>query len=730
MTTLAASPHSVPLTGDQHVYIRPVRDADPPMNGDTTGFEADWNLRCLQVDCVSGPGVGQASFDFVPTTGTLPSVEAVIGTYGTDDQVLVTVPPLTHEFLGADLPEGVTELILFHGVLDRPNWVIQRTADRENEAIGFTAVPVPVLDNMSPDHIVRGRWAAADPTGADTSLIVVETPDIPACFNFRGRPNRATAVTLSATINEASVEASPFSHDDDTTAAYWTVRAAMLSLVVMWLYGDDTLGTLDRNICVEAETLDALQGNGEGDRWEGLDDTLPQVNVHGLGVIDALHRVCEASGFEMHVMPHFGLKEAEEADRLYEISINRQGAGPEVEVGLSPRGEANAALGGEEALRRNHISQIKVLRDASRVRNQVRVVGRASIEATIELLPMWFDGNITDYEEDNETYLARHVPGGNDYAGYRHIGRLWGVHCLGTEPGYSGAGAYAKPAAGYDWVTGLGLNTGALATARTDAGVADPMTWTRRLRRLMPLSRASQLVIGKDEVVEVSEDGGATWTWAPTLKATFVRELCAIRLTDVQDLAKINLATLSDGTVPAFADSWWGLLSNGTDLRLRVTCRVEADHASIAEASRQSSSGSHYQRFALQRSRSEEVWSAPTCSLNTSGSWAYVEDHGLAAGDEAYPLVDQATRIRDASECQRVAGSLYTWLMNFWRWRLGQSVRRITGRNIDLGVSVGDSTRYPSVARMAIVLSGQGEQPGNAQGVRIELHDTAFKGGA
>lgn len=712
--------------------------------GDPTagGFAYDWHLRCRGFSCVSGASVGSATFDFVPTDGQLPSFETVLNQYSTDDRVRVIVDPPDHPVIGIDLPEGQEGLTVFEGVFERVPFEVSAVGGIDDERVEFVAVPNPAMDNVAPEHRVRGRWVAKDPTAQVPALGVVETLDLPAVFNFRGRPNQSTLTVTSAELGTGTLAAPLYTHDDDPLGQRWTVRTALASVLVAWGVGVAD-APLSRGFDVEEQTRQVL-GGGEasGPAWLGIDDELPEVNVHGLGVLEAMEAVCDAAGYELNVQPHYGLDDR--YDRLYVLSVQRRGGGPEAYLDLEPRG-AFSSTDPNQILRRNTITRFRGVRDAGRVRNDIYAVGRTYIEAALELRPLWRPEDVTA-DTTAADYALRHVISGQDYLQYRHVGRLWGIDCVGvwSAAGYQG-GRYAHPGGGFDWVAELGLAGSAIDAARGDAGVDDALVWSRRLRHLLPLRRPASQLLGLEYLVEVTEDAGETWVRVP-LRVETLREHCGLML-DVQDLSKINLATIATpGLAPTPEASWWGLMfpAEGDPLfGVRVTCCVAADHAAAARAPREVESGSVYARRAIVRTELEEVWSVPGSLLNDGQD--VVRIGGWGTDDltrDASPLA-LAQRERDARKSMRLSAEAYSWQMDFYLHKLGDRVSMIRGRNYRLaldhapgssGGAGGDASggtsggasgggRAPSIAGIHVDLSGSGEAADAAQAVRLALAD-------
>lgn len=705
-------------------------DGGPVGDPSADGFAPAWDLRCRSFTCEGGPGVGSALLEHVSASGSRPSFESVIGDYDIDDRVRVIVYPMDHPVLGSDLPAGLEAMTVFEGLIDRVPFELGAASLNDEERVLIQALPNPVYDDVAPSHTIRGRWVADDPAAETPAVAVLETLDLPAVFNFRGRPNCSDA-TVEAMTSGGPLTGHLFTHDDDEGGLMWTLGKAIAALLVVWGVGVDT--TLPRGFDVERLTLDALSaggssggGSGEisGGRWDGLDAELPEVNVHGLGLLEGIDAVCRAAGFEMFVRPHFGLEEG--YDRLYVLSVQRKGGGPEAFFKLQPR-DRFASADHNETLRRNSITRLRGVRDAGRVRNEALAYGLSYVEAAVPLRPLWRPAEVTA-DPTAANYLRRHVRGGADFAAYRHVGRVWGLDCTGAWEAAGGGysdGLYAQAAGGFDWVAELGLNApgNALLAARAAAGVADPIVWTRRVRPLLPLRRPAARALGLDYVLEVSEDGGGTWS-AVSVPGRTLRDGCGFTL-DVADLHRVNLAVLAgEALVPAEGESWWERMAAGSpQLAFRLTCCVPADHAAVGFAPRRSSAGSVYARRDLARSEADEVWAVPDNYFTPgAGAIARVDPFGVVAGAASPSVLDRAEVRRAERESLRIAADAYTWQMDFPLWRLGDRVTSLQGRNYRFAVGA-DGDLAPSIVGIEVTLSGLGTDPERAQGVRLRLSE-------
>ncbi|MEM9415004.1 MAG: hypothetical protein AAGA29_05930 [Planctomycetota bacterium] len=764
------------------VYSRKVRSGTPLEMGKLTsassgedGWEYDAFLRVREVRLQRGTNAGWAKFDYVALVGIEP-IESMIARYATDDQVRVvqrstaSTGDLLIEGLDDIIPGSAEEtgLVVFEGVLSRSSIVAERSGDDERESMTITAFAAPEVDNTHPDHVVRGRWVADPDNLVDTPLII-DGPAVPAVFNAGGRPNMHASATLTAIAaspgGPMSMVAKLFTGDGDPEAEYWTVQQALLSTIVMWLYGQDA--TLARSVALEYETYAALteptpgEGASAGDRWEGLAARMPAVSVQGLGVFDALDKLCAAVGYGMAIAPAAGRSLPDDAnaapDRLYELRLWRKGAGPSTAIKMMKR-ETFGGLSAEEALARNNVSMFRGMRDAADVRNRAVVVGHTYIEASIPLKPLWPADKVdaavvTDKHghmlkgQQGDTYHRRHTSVGDEYDRYWYVGRAWGLDCTGQLLDdlqvYATPALYAQESGGFDFAAALGINgADALSAERTARNVTDPIVWTRRPRQPLPITRPTSEKLTHGMILEVSENAGATWTRVELQFAVLPSETTGafgIKLTDkrLDNLALVNLATFTDDgsdARPADLDNWWTLIQTH-QLQFRLTCRVEADHATRYDAPPAATGTTLYDRMAYVPSTIQETWAAPYSYYNASGIFVKIGDTGTGttaeSGDRSQTIQDLAERVRDAGEGLRLSGTYDTWRMNLAPWRVGDRVVGIQGRNLSFATSAGSSggggaaKRYPTIVGITLTC-----WPEKSQGISVDLDDTAMRRGA
>jgi hypothetical protein len=765
------------------VYVKAVYGT-PPEGGiidSASDAENGWslagNLRFNELRMGAWPRSGTADFERLPLDGVIDGFELGLFGYGPDDQVrVVMVPPTVGTSVATDpdptSKEG-TGVVVFEGSLQITGFGMSgATATRdESETVTLVGTDVAAIDNLRPEHYVIGRWYAQ---GTTPTPVLIDGPSLPCVFNAGGRPNRSAAPKVDADTGEAPnvMQAYLFSSDGgasggDPAAEYWTVKEALRHLVVCWLFGilesagGDAQGELPRAVDLEPETYSALfTDDASGDRWGGLDKLLPEVDVQNLGVFDAIHQVCEAAGYRMAVLPRMGrplpiANEGESAtrvaDRLYELRLWRAGAGPENALRIANREGVNGAATAAELLADFNVSRLGGVRDSSSVRNNISACGRTLIETTVELKPMWDPADVDDLSEaggtlgqrhhsfpkglDGDPYHQRHVKDGKLYEQYKHVGRLWGLDETGAfaSTGYD-SGDYEHDAAGFDWLTHLGIDgEDDLTAAREANGVDDPIRWAKRPRTPLKLSRPESVAIGQAYKLEVSEDGGSYWYEIPQSAATLVREgFFGIMLTadNLATVNRFNAGAQSKGATALPSESWWALFNDDEQLlRFRITCLVEADHAARFDAPIDAGAITRTPRAMRVDTRLTEVWQSPSSTIGDA-TWKRLDDGGLVASaagaDRTDNLKDLAERLRDERGQLRYSIGAESFIAEPSAFAVGDVVTGIDGRNLDFGLFLDSSgtMRYPSIVGMTIT-----GWPEREQKVAITIGDEAARRG-
>jgi hypothetical protein len=192
---------------------------------------------------------------------------------------------------------------------------------------------------------------------------------------------------------------------------------------------------------------------------------------------------------------------------------------------------------------------------------------------------------------------------------------------------------------------------------------------------------------------------------------------------NVRNLAKVNNASLKGGGSDAPpAESWWQLIID-KQLLFRITCCIEADHASIGRRYSPAESGStSYSRAQWMRMDAEECWLWPGSAFADATSTEAVNISGWSATATAASMsqtpMDLARRRFDAVAHARMPVSISGIVTSLERYKLGQRVWGIRGRNISFDTGGG---RYPEVVGLTYHLDAQ-------QHVEVVLDDRRFEG--
>lgn len=768
MTALITPSQTLPqATFD--VYIKPFDGSGTPDAGGVldsaskgdNGWTLFNNLRAGKVRFASWPSSGIAGMDLVAPDGSVHPFELGLFEFQPDDQVRIIMhPPTEGTTFAPDLDltgQEDTGIVIFDGTLQRAAFNVKGATDKadEFERFNLIAVDAPSIDNLHPDHLVRGRFYADDDT---PTPVILDGPSVPCVFNAGEMPNMLPNATVSVGGGDLTITSNLFTNDNDVSATYWTLKEALKHLITCWLFGidqaagGDAQGDLDRSATIEPETFDALFASPGGDnpaRWAGLDDLLPETDVQGLGVFDAIDRVCRAGGYRSAVLPPMGrsLPDGSSVDRLYLLRIWREGAGPLNELRLQDREFISGGQSAEDLLANNTVSAMRGIRDTSGVRNSISAVGRTLVETTVQLKPMWKPGDMATpagtfgereqavpIDQSGDPYHSQHVKGGATSEDYWHVGRMWGLDETGafksSSLGYS-TGDYAHPDGGFDWLAQLQI-TGSdnFTAARTANGVTTPVRMSKRMRRPLKLSRPEAVSINQAFRLDVSENGGTSWHQLPSSAASLLTDGYFGIMLRADNLATVNRETFGASTknkTPLAAESWWGLLATGTNLRFRITCLVELDVAARFDAPIDAGAWTRTPAAALIEKGVTEVWQAPSSVIGDQ-TWKRLDDNVIAASaagaDRTDNLKDLAERTRDKLGQMRYSITVAHWLMDPSLYAVGDVIQGVAGRNVGFGLFNANTgeTRFPSVVTMTI-------DAYPAQNIILDITDEAARRG-
>ena len=609
--------------------------------------------------------------------------------------------------------------LLFAGQLMRHS--IQVQADPPASAtqeVRVLAIPFPAIESGEYARLIRGR-AMQIVAGEKTHQTVVESLSLPAIFNWQGRPNMDSRDPASIALGGgATFEARWFTHDDHMPesgqSSWWTVEAAIKHVVGFYCYGYPVEETL--YIGPTSRTLS----------WDGLlhgcEDTdsgkqIPECNITGKGVLDALQEVCHASGLAFCVQPRDASGYGAADDRNYVLRIYKQGVGRAVyRPSMPPGDQARTYSSPEQFWGECQTNKLVAQNDLAEIVNHVTAVAAVYIEARIRLRPLWnpddmlaeaasMDGQGNDSERMGVagSYHSRHVHGGSEFARYGHVGRAWGVDCVGRWSwGFPGGGygeaPYAHPGGqdGFDW--------------STLPGPGEAKYWSHRVRRLLPLRSKAAVERSIQYLLYVSEDAGATWHPCPVQFASLSDE-CGIRL-PIGNLMMVNLESLREGIEADPQDSWWELIRS-RKLLFEVVAAIEADHVASEWAAHRRECPYLGQRAAWIPTRHEEIWLGPGTPGNPA-TYGFIIDTGTVASGV---LQSTAAALRNAKDRGRFSASLSSPLFRGLDGHVGKRVPKLDGRNLVLGSA--DAATGPLVVSQSYELG----PPESGQSVRLNLDD-------
>lgn len=732
----------------QVVSTRKVKGSGVPSSDEVGGWKIDWNLRCEDVKWMRGPGVGRATFTHVPTENAAHPFEAALADYSVDDQVQVAILPFDDELAGQAVDDQ-DATILFEGILGRPQVNVTPTS----EVVTFDAFAMPVLDNINLANIITGRYVPDEAELNDDSIriadktyLLIDSPDMPAAFNFRGRPNMHNGSRITASWDSGELVAKTFTHDDDgRNGRHWTVRDAINFILVIWIYGKSPIEKR-RHFDLDQDTLTALSASGAGSgQFAGIEAKLPEVNIQNLGPLDALERICKMAGFDFAIEPT-GVKHSY-TDRVYILRLWRRGAGPINYFDLPKRGTTfgdNVTA----AIQQSNVNVLKLMRDGEELVNEVTARGQVYVEATHVLKPLWFSDqestatvdaalqNPADEDDDQwaaNEYFMRHHPRGSEFDTYRHVGRKWGLDCTGRFRAAAAAGAgtaytggvYEQSENGYDFATEMNLTAADLNLFWLNKVFKDDaftIKWSRRVRRALPLMNTTARELNIQYLLEVSEDAGSTWKKA-RCKFEILRDNFGIFINE-ENLTNINAESpTSKDNVVLPDESWWALIKS-KQLLFRLTCAIVADNGLVYNAKKRATAGSRYSKGRAIEVPVTEVWQAPNTQIGniTSSGWqkvAFVGEDNEADKTGMEIVQGAAERKRDQLEDARITCDFRTWVMDFGRYEIGHRIKSIRGRNFPLGTGTDDHARFPTVVGLRFVL-------GKQQSLRLQLEDEAM----
>lgn len=430
------------------------------------------------------------------------------------------------------------------------------------------------------DLAVYGRFARTrqDWSAGGTGDAAERVDGLECLFNPDGRSNCA-AIPITVRLTDGAEQLiHVFTHDDDPDARPWTVSRVLRYLAWFyffrhpWLDIDELLRVTQDSSLHEAAGRDYLRA-AQPLEW-ALRGRVESFAAEGFSAVDALTRLLRSTGLHWHIEP------VGSAGRLRsEVRLWTEHQGPARSFDL-----ANAApLDHLAAAVKACVAAAHLRRQLSGGVQQTVVLGGVKQhEVTIELVPGWMPVPEIDavalsqreaakqlalLPEDIDTmgpdaaqnpwFQAYHRKG-TDFAAHQDIGRKW---VLNEHGGYSGS-LYNRYTPFNDYQP-FPFKTVIQET------VAHPDGWMVRPRRLLdPITRSAEgqpLALA----VDVSFDGGATWS-AHTGALRVLADECGVVL-DADNLCEIT----PPGVAARTSNFWYGLIDQ--QAHVRVTAVIEGD---------------------------------------------------------------------------------------------------------------------------------------------------------
>lgn len=522
----------------------------------------------------------------------------------------------------------------------------------------------------SDDDFIDSLADPLESTRADLMLVT----DLPTVFNPDGRQNRTANIVDIGAV--AQVSGYVFEEPDrvcQSTAltAHWTMREAA-KLLFEWYNDPD------------------FSGIAGPDDWATdplSDDQMPPTNVDGLGLWEALKRVCGPE-FQFYIDPR---PTGSTLWSGFKIVFFRRGVdidGTSADLWLNPRDTA-----AKDA--KASIVRLEAAKDSSKVVNEVTVLGKAlrhikliyhgaetvtidpdTTEGKLVLQHGWTqgEGDLFTFEgldgEDRivdrasiealsaataQQWLDRYTVGGKEFAKYSHVFRLF----IWNESGEFRSGAETSTQPVYV-TTGLPWFVPDLTIVADNTALAaeeDVITggYCRRRRRLLDTVYPDPALPGEQwprvpvqVYIGAADDEGAVNNWVRLGSGDYRvdREIGAIWITRPNLAEWYPLDRLEDEPDLHDGRTYTTLLHTGV-LRLLVEASIETDLALAAKSPRSSHSGSALVRSAVIRNANyvrsavfdDGVTSPSGLTENamdmSADALALAEQHRLAAQDLA-----------------------------------------------------------------------------------------------
>ncbi|MDD4891361.1 MAG: hypothetical protein PHU85_15680 [Phycisphaerae bacterium] len=590
--------------------------------------------------------------------------------FGPDDAVAIVT----------NVSEGDPERrVLFSGHITENQWEFTRAESATVAAVG----PAFRLlrDSM---YLVYGQ-ARASKAGTVNLF-----SGLPCSFNAGGYPNRSAA---KSTIRAAAGSVSA------TTA--FTFADLYSGGVQYWRFADALEYLLAAYNAAEYYVL-----NPTITAAMRADPACVQVDCDGLGLWEALARVCQQASYDLACVTTIGragVPAKHEAGEFYTaMSIVKRGQGTELILD-------HQASGAMDLDATNLFAGRVAENVASCVTAPVIAGARELFEITVELGKCWdaadlalASGESVMLPGEEETladtdYVKNFCVGGSNFHLHADAGRLWDAN---TDGYYSAA------------PTSLSVpDMAALCGQEAGGWPVMPYEAMRLLTRLIDSPQSG----GVETFVEFSIDSGVTWHHLT----------CGAQIPHGRLGVYINQHNLS-AIVPPGGDKTADnlmqmLMTTPATVEMRLTCSVASPFRNILAAQRRVTAGTvfataaWFEREKLGQVRTRAASSRfaatdlPADTMTASAKVSAARAHWDWSGPLARTLSAAAAEAQDANEDRFIEGSFtLEWIEP--DAELTNVVKKIGGINVDLGANAGASKRYPRVVGRVYHLAGNTQQ--------------------
>ncbi len=480
-------------------------------------------------------------------------------------------------------------------------------------------------------------------------------------FNPAGKKNMSALQILKDANGSHSL--SFFEGEDRSDgmfiAQHWTLAAAVSYLLAV--YGGNSYVNIPDHIV--PDQWDDLKND------EGQDIILPDTNVDGLTLLEALRLICVPNGVGFKFLLDTLDEDPGEYINKTSLVFFKLNEGERAWIRWDRRGTAITNAFGTQ-LARGHVN-IDTLSSA----NKISVIGDYEyVQGTFlydssdtdnsDLAQGWQDADFDEGEKDN-----RYNTDSKEFYKYSTVGRVFMLYEDGA--------------------------TGASGDAYNFADLFGTFAFHRRPRRFLPPLQAQLKSISLGpyrSYIEWSPDGT---NWARLKEARYLPDNCGINVT---------AADLNSIEHPDVDTTYWEALVAET-LRIRVVALVETDERLVKTADRQDDAASIFTIEHAIREPREFLKRTISTATSAYSKESYGVGHTLIASstpmvrDDSVYAEDYAMNRRTMAERRQLHTS-FVCRQIYFSYEPGQRLPVIEGRNIDLRSHGGTDAKGPMIVQV------------------------------